>query len=336
MFHFEETTYFWLLLMVPLLGGIYAVARWQTQRQREAFGSWTGLQRLVTDFAPNRRPLKFGLALGAVVLLTVALANPRAGHTVQAAQREGVDIYLVLDVSKSMWAEDVRPSRMERARQLAQKLLYERRGDRIGLILFAGYPYLQMPLTTDYAAARSFIQIASPKLEITQGTAIAEAIDMVAEISRRAEQTAQRAVVIITDGENHEERAPSAAAIAKESGISTYIVGLGTESGAPIPLRNRRGAQFQLDKQGNLVQSKMNVPLMQSIAEEGGGTFYKANEKPDLVVARLSRDLDQLEKTRFEQQEFDVYETYFQVFVGLALLLLVLEFLLRDRKGRWF
>lgn len=334
MFHFENTIYCWGLLLIPLLLGLYWAARWHTQRQRAAFGSQFALDRLVPNNAPYKRPLKFGLALAALALLVIAIANPRAGTTLQSVQQEGIDVFLVLDVSRSMWAEDIRPNRMERARQLAQKLIYERRGDRIGLILFAGYPYLQMPLTTDYAAARSFVQIASPQLDITQGTSVAEAIDMVAEVSRQNEQATQRAVVVITDGENHEDRAPRAAAIAKESGITTYVVGIGTEAGAPIPLRDQRQrTQFQLDKQGQIVQSKMNVALMQSLADEGGGTFYKANAQQDLVVARLSRDLDQLEKTRFEQQEFDTYETYYQYFVVLALGLLVVEFLVRYRKG---
>lgn len=335
MFHFENTTYFWGLLLVPLLLALYGAARWHTQRQRAAFGTRLALERLVPNSAPYKRPLKLGLALLALVLLVIALANPRSGTSTQSVQREGIDVYLVLDVSRSMWAEDVRPNRMERARQLTQKLIYERRGDRVGLILFAGYPYLQMPLTTDYAAARSFVQIASPKLDITQGTSVAEAIDMVAEVSRQGEHEAQRAVVVITDGENHEDRAPRAAALAKESGITTYVVGIGTEAGAPIPLKNtrRHGTQFQLDKQGQIVQSKMNVALMQSLADEGGGTFYKANAQQDLVVARLSRDLDQLEKTRFEQQEFDTYDTYYQYFVMLALGILIVEFLVRYRKG---
>lgn len=334
MFHFENTIYFWGLGLIPLLLALYWAARWHTQRQRAAFGTQFALDRLVPNSAPYKRSLKLGLALAALTMLVIAMANPRAGSTLQSVQREGIDVFLVLDVSRSMWAEDVRPNRMERARQLAQKLIYERRGDRIGLILFAGYPYLQMPLTTDYAAARSFVQIASPQLDITQGTSVAEAIDLVAEISRHNEQASQRAVVVITDGENHEDRAPRAAALAKESGITTYVVGIGTEAGAPIPLRdNSRRTQFQLDKQGQLVQSKMNVSLMQALADEGGGTFYKANAQQDLVVARLSRDLDQLEKTRFEQQEFDTYETYYQYFLVVALGLLVVEFLVRERKG---
>lgn len=336
MFHFENTLYFVLLLALPILGLIYVLARVQTKRQQAQFAQWATLQRLAPKMAPYKRTLKLGLVLAAMVLLVVALANPRLGNTTQSVKREGVDLYLILDVSRSMWAEDISPNRMERARQLAQKLVYERRGDRIGLVIFAGYPYLQMPLTTDYAAARTFIQIASPKLDITQGTAVGDALQMVADLSKQEEQKTQRAAIIITDGENHEDQAPVSAERAKDAGVTTYVVGIGTETGAPIPIRDDRRAQFQLDNQGQIVQSKMNTALMQEIAERGGGQFYKANEQTDLVVARLSRNLDKLETTRFEQQEFDVYDTYFQIFVALAMLLLVVEFLISYRKTDWF
>jgi Ca-activated chloride channel family protein len=335
MFHFENTTYFYLLLLVPVAIGLFVGALWQTRQLRAHFGDLLGLERLAPDISTYKRPFKFGLLLLAFVFLVLAMANPRMGNTTQSVEREGIDVYIALDISRSMWARDVKPDRMERARQFAQKLVNELRGDRVGLIVFAGYPYLQMPLTTDYAAATSFIQIASPKLDVSQGTAIELAINQVLDISAKENQEKQRAIIIITDGENHETQAPQAAQTAKEQGVTTFVVGIGTEAGAPIPLQDSRYAQFQRDEQNNIVQSKMNTPLLQQIAQKGGGKFYKANQKSDLVIARLVKELSKLERSSFEQQEFDVYETYYQYFVAVALLLLILEFTISYRKSKW-
>ncbi len=335
MFHFEQTAYFYLLFLLPIAIALFVGALWQTQQMRAHFGHLLGLERLAPNISKYKRPLKFTLLLLAFTLLVVALANPRMGNTTQSVEREGVDVYIALDISRSMWAQDVKPNRMERARQFAQKLVQELRGDRIGLIVFAGYPYLQMPLTTDYAAATSFIQIASPKLDVSQGTAIESAIDQVVEISAKEGQEKQRAIVVITDGENHEITAPQAAQNAKEKDITTFVIGIGTEAGAPIPVQEGRIAQFQRDQQGNVVQSKMNTPLLKEIAQKGGGTFYKANQKVDLVLARLRQQLSKLERSSFEQQEFDIYETYYQYFVAVALLFLLIEFTISYRKNKW-
>lgn len=335
MFHFENIAYFYLLFLVPVVIGLFVGAIWQTRQMRAHFGHLLGLERLAPAISTYKRPLKFGLLLGAFLLLIVALANPRMGNTTQSVERQGIDVYLALDISRSMWAEDVKPNRMERARQFAQKLVDELRGDRVGLLVFAGHPYLQMPLTTDYAAAISFIQIASPKLDVTQGTAIESAIEQVVNITQKEGQEKQRAIIVITDGENHETNAPQAAQTAKEEGVTTFVVGIGTETGAPIPVKEGRIAQFQRDKQGNVVQSKMNTPLLKEIAQMGGGKFYKANQKVDLVLARIRNELSKLERSSFEQQEFDVYETYYQYFVALALLLLIIEFFISYRKSTW-
>lgn len=336
MFHFENTSYFYLLFLLPVAIGLFVGAIWQTRQMRAHFGHLLGLERLAPHISTYKRPIKFSLLLVAFVVLVIALANPRMGNATQSVEREGIDVYIALDISRSMWAEDVKPNRMERARQFAQKLVNELRGDRIGLIVFAGYPYLQMPLTTDYAAATSFIQIASPRLDVTQGTAIETAIEKVVEISQKEGQEKQRAIIVVTDGENHETNAPQAALNAKDQGVTTFVVGIGTETGAPIPVKEGRFAQFQRDQQGNVVQSKMNTPLLKEIAQKGGGEFYKANQKVDLVLARLSNELSKLERSSFEQQEFDIYETYYQYFVALALLLLLAEFLISYRKSRWW
>lgn len=335
MFHFEQANYFYLLLCIPVLVALFVAITRHNNKLRAHFGALIGLERLAPNISRLKGPLKFGLMMLALAFLVVAMANPRMGNKTQSVKREGVDIFIALDISRSMWAEDIKPNRMERARQFAQKLVKAVRGDRVGLILFAGHPYLQMPLTTDYAAAQLFVQTASPKLDITQGTAIESAIDMVVELGEKEEQKKQRALIVITDGENHELEAVETAKNAKSKGVTTFVVGIGTESGAPIPIKDAGYAQFQLDKAGQIVQSKMNVDLIKRIAISGGGNFYKANSNADLVIAKLVDRISKLEKTSFEQQEFDVYESYFQIFVALALLLLILEFFISYRKSKW-
>lgn len=335
MFHFEQPNYFYLLLCIPVLIALFIAITLHNNKLRAHFGALINLERLAPNISKYKRPLKFSIILLAFALLVVAMANPRMGNKTQAVKRAGVDIFIALDVSRSMWAEDLKPNRMERARQFAQKLITAVRGDRVGLILFAGHPYLQMPLTTDYAAAQLFVQAASPKLDITQGTAIESAIDMVVEIGAKEEQKKQRALVVITDGENHELNAVDAAQTAKTEGVTTFIIGVGTETGAPIPIQHSGRSQFQLDKNGQVVQSKMNTNLIQNIANNGGGKFYSASENADAVIARLKHKLSKLEKTEFEQQDFDVYETYFQIFVALALVLLVIEFFISYQKSKW-
>lgn len=335
MFHFEQPYYFYLFLCIPVLIALFVAITMHNNKLRKHFGALIGLERLAPNISRLKGPLKFGIMMLAIAFLVVAMANPRMGHKTQSVKREGVDIYIALDISRSMWAEDIKPNRMERSRQFAQKLVKAVRGDRVGLILFAGHPYLQMPLTTDYAAAQLFVQTASPKLDITQGTAIESAIDMVVELGEKEEQKKQRALIVITDGENHELDAIQTAKNAKSKGVTTYVIGIGTESGAPIPIKDAAYPQFQLDKSGQIVQSKMNTDLIKKIAVSGGGNFYKANSSADLVIAKLVNKMSKLEKTEFEQHEFDVYESYFQIFVAIALLLLTLEFFVSYRKSKW-
>ena len=188
MLHFEQPLYFYLLLCIPILIALFYAVSVRNNKLRKRFGDLINLKRLASDISRFKSPLKFFLLILAFAILTIALANPRVGHRTQSVKGEGVDVYIALDVSKSMWAEDVLPNRMVRARQFSQKLISAVQGDRVGLILFAGQPFLQMPLTTDYAAAYMFVQSASPDINIAQGTAIERAIDMVVKIGKQYEK----------------------------------------------------------------------------------------------------------------------------------------------------
>ncbi len=335
MLHFEEPLYFYLLLCIPILFALFYVATLHNDKLRKQFGDLINLNRLTSDISRLKRPLKFSLLMMAFTFLTIALANPRVGHRTQSVKGEGADVYIAIDVSKSMWAQDVKPNRMERARQFSQKLIDAIEGDRVGLIFFAGSPFLQMPLTTDYAAARLFVQNASPELNINQGTAIEKAIDRVVELGRKNKKKKQRALIVITDGENHQTDAASAAQIAKAEGVATFVVAVGTEAGAPIPVQKEGRTEFKLDAKGQVVHSKMNADMLRNIATSGGGKFYKIKPDADAVIYDLVKKISGLEKSEFMQKNFDVFETYFQYFVALALLLLFMEFFISYRKSNW-
>lgn len=335
MLHLEQPQYLWLLLGIPIFVVLFILVTKQIQKNRAHFGALLGLERLAPHISTQKRPFKFGLLLLAFLFLVIGLANPRMGNKTQSIKRQGVDVFIAMDISRSMWAQDLKPNRMERARQFAQKLVQALRGDRVGLILFAGQAYLQMPLTVDYAAAEMFVRTASPDLEITQGTAIEEAINLVAELGKDEENKKQRAIVVLTDGENHDPAAVTAANEAKEMGITTFLVGAGTEGGAPIPISNRGRRQFKLDKEGQIVQSKMNTTLLQAIATAGGGSVLDITQ-PDRAIGKLRQQFSKLEKSEFEQQNFDVFETYFQYFIAIAFFILLAEFFVDYRKNKWF
>ncbi len=334
MLHLEQPAYLWLLLGVPVFILLFWLVSRQIAQQRQQFGAMIGLARLAPEVSTTKRPFKFGLLLLGYVFLVLALANPQMGSKTQSIQRQGVDVFIALDISSSMWAEDIKPNRMERARQLAQKIVQSLKGDRIGLILFAGQAYLQMPLTVDYAAAEMFVRTASPDLEITQGTAIEKAIDLVVELGEQDDKPNQRAIVVITDGENHNPAAVTAARDAKEKGITTYLVGAGTTAGAPIPVEEYGRRQYKLDKQGNVVQSKMNLTMLQAIADAGGGQLMDISQ-PDKAISQLRQQFSKLEKSEFENQNFDIYDTYYQYFVVIALFLLLVEFLVGYQRNKW-
>lgn len=331
--HFENPQYFYLLILVPLLTLFFAWVMLRINKQRKLFGAQL-LARLAPDMSAYKRPVKFGLSMLAVIFMVTALANFRMGNKTQTIKREGVDVFIALDVSKSMRAQDIKPDRMERARQFATKLINKLKGDRIGLILFAGQAYLQMPLTIDYSAALLFVSTASPDLEITQGTAIEEAIDLAMKSGQKDEDQKQRALVVITDGENHETLAISQAQKARDAGVSTFVVAVGTEKGAPIPLQMAGYSGFQQDKNGKIVQSQLNKGLLKQIAEAGGGDYYHISDG-DEIITRMQSKMSKLQKEEFEQRSFDTFETYFQYFVAFALFFLMMEFILSYRKNKW-
>jgi len=275
--------------------------------------------------------LKFLLILLAVTFIIIGIADPQIGSKLENIKREGIDLYLVLDVSTSMLAEDIKPNRLERSKLAISTLIDKLQGDRVGIIIFAGNAYKQLPLTTDYSAAKLFLSAVDTKIVPTQGTAIGEAIEL-ATLSF-GETDHNKAIIVITDGENHEDDAIEAATMANELGINVFTIGMGLPEGAPIPLYNKYGVQtgFKKDKKNTTVVTKLNEDMLRQIAAAGGGAYARANNASS-GLKRIFDDINAIDKKEIETRQFTDYEDRFQIFMGLAIFLLIVELLVADRK----
>lgn len=328
---FEHPYFLNLLWAVPVLVVLIAVYGWWRQRALVRVGAASSVQRLLPGWSSMRFIGKNFLFVSAIGLLALAWANPQAGAKKQTAVQKSVDVFIALDISQSMLAEDVAPSRLELAKSFTRKLIKALAGERIGLIFFAGDAYLQMPLSTDYAAADMFITDAGPDLITAQGTALAPAIDLAAK-SFDPEPGGGRAIVLITDGEDHDQDAVDRAAQAYRDGIIVFAVGAGTAAGGPIPMGSSAGNElYKRDENGAIVRTQMNQSLLQNLASSGGGVSYMLTQN-DAAVAAIRREMNRLQKREVEIRSFAEYESYFQWFLLPAFLLLALEPLFRWRK----
>lgn len=335
MFRFENEWYLYALLLVPLLLLLFIISmRWRTKALAN-FGELTLVNRLLPDFSLRRQKAKFTLYALALVSIIIALANPQVGTKMEKVKRRGIDVMIAIDVSKSMLAEDIAPSRLDRAKQMVSKFISTMKDDRVGIIIFAGNAYLQMPLTSDYAAARLFMKTISPDIVPTQGTAIGEAIRLAVE-SYDEEQKKHKALVIISDGENHEDGAIEMAERAVEEGVAIYTLGIGSEKGGSIPnYVNGIKKGYKRDKNGQMVISKLDTRTLQEVAEIANGKFIRIRGAKS-ELGEVLDELSNIEKRDFEDRVFTDYADQFQYFIALALLFLGIEFFLSERKSGWF
>jgi Ca-activated chloride channel family protein len=332
---FAEPDYFYALLLIPLFIIFFVVMRSWRHRAMRRFGESPLVKRLTPDISRSRPVLKFILLILAFAFITIGLANLLVGSKLETVERKGIDIVIAIDVSNSMLAEDIRPSRLLSARQAISRLLDKLNNDRIGIVVFAGNAYTQLPITTDYAAARLFLSTINTDIVPTQGTAIAAAINLATEAFGENEH--EKAIIVITDGEDHEGDAIVAAKQATEKGIRVYTIGMGLPEGAPIPVYDRYGNQngFKKDLNNNTVITRLNEDMLRQIAAAGKGEYVRANNtQAGLDV--IFDEINKLEKTKFESRVFSDYEDRFQYFLAVALLLLLIEFAIFDRRGRRF
>lgn len=335
MFRFEHPEFLWAFAALPILLGFFLTMVQGRKKAVERFGEESLLLRLMPEFSQRKHFVKFGLLMLSLVFFIVAWANPQWGTKKQKVKRESVDVFIALDVSKSMLAQDITPNRMERAKKFVGDLTDALKGNRVGSIIFAGNAYLQMPLTTDYSAAKLFAKSSNTNMAPTQGTAIGEAIQLTMETFGRDDKH-QKALVIITDGESHDDEALKLANEAASDGIVLYTVGVGTAAGAPIPEPGNGIEAYKTDLEGEVVQSKLNEEMLRDLAKEGGGNYYNLQNNDRKIVASLKAKIEQLDKRAFEQRVFEEYDSYFQYFLFLGLVIFIAEFMLDFRKSRWW
>ena len=333
MFRFEHPAYLYALVLLPMLAVLFLLYWQWRKRALSRFAQGSLMPQLMPGASRYKHPVKFLLLLLGLTFLIVSAANPQWGSKRDKVKRKSVDVLIALDISTSMYADDIAPNRLERAKKFAGKLVEKLKGERIGLILFAGSAYLQMPITTDYAAAELFIRSTSPDLAGTQGTALAEAINL-ARRSYSEENQAHKALVLITDGEDHEGEATDAAQQARDEGIIQFTVGVGTEEGSFIPVVINGREDYKRDESGQPVRSKLNEPMLQELAKEGDGAYFHI-ERGDAVADALQKRIDQMEKQELEVRAFSSFNSYFQYFLAGGLLLILVEFVISYRKARW-
>jgi len=278
MLRYEHIEFLNLLFGIPLLiVAIIFYQRWKIKALSK-FGDQNLVSDLMHSFSKTRAQIKNIIIVLVFSLLIIGLANPQVGTKMEEVKREGVDLMIAIDLSNSMMAEDIKPNRLERAKQAISRLIDKLEGDRIGLIVFAGEAYVQLPITTDYSAAKLFLSTVSTNIVPTQGTEIAKAIDLSVQ-SFDMENAQNKAIIIITDGENHDEKAIESAEKANELGIFVHTLGMGLSKGGPIPIYNKYGNStgYRKDQDGNTIVSKLNESLLQQIASSGEGTYVRAN-----------------------------------------------------------
>ena len=331
MFRFEDPSYLWLLLIVPLLT-VIRLAIWRQRRSKlRLFGDPLLLKEMMTGVSAYRPTVKFWLLQAALILLILMLARPQMGSKISHEKRNGIETIIALDISNSMLCQDVAPTRLDKSKLLVENLVDKFTNDKIGLIVFAGDAFVQLPITSDYVSAKMFLQNIDPSLIATQGTDIAHAINLSIN-SFTQQENVGKAIIIITDGEDHEGGAVEAAKAAKKKGINVFILGVGTTAGAPIPDGN---GGYMKDVSGQTVMTALNEQMCREIAQAGSGTYIHVDNTND-AQEKLNNELTKLQKGETESVIYSEYDEQFQAFGILVVLLLIAEVCLLERKNPLF
>ena len=335
MIQYDEKIYFYLLFIIPVVVVLFLLLLVWKKRTQKKFANTELLKRLTPNRSYNKGGIKLVVFILAMALLVIGLVNPKIGTKLETVKREGVDIVFAVDVSKSMLAEDIAPNRLEKAKRLVSEIINQLASDRIGIIAYAGQAYPQLPITTDYGAAKMFLQSMNTDMLTSQGTAIDQAIELATTYYDDAEQT-NRVLFIISDGEDHSEGSTiDAVEDAADEGIIIYTIGVGKEKGAPIPIkRNGILESLKKDSQGETVITKLNESVLVDIANEGDGQYIDGSNT-ETAVEFIKEELLKMDKKEFEAKQFAEYKDQFQWFIGGALLLLFLDIFILDRKTSW-
>jgi len=335
MFKFEHPIYFYAFAAIPVML-LLVIWYFASQRRKlKRMGDHELIRHLTPYSSRRKRVIKVVLFLVAFSSVIIALCNLQTGSKLTEVKREGADIIVCLDVSNSMLAQDLTPNRLTRAKYALEKMIDMLEGDRLGLVIFAGEAYVQLPITTDYNAAKMFLESVGPGMVPVQGTKIANAIEKASE-SFSTDEGKNRAIILITDGENHESAAIEAAEEAAKKDIMINTIGIGSQNGVPIPLIENGGIKgYRKDKDGQTIVTKLNTDLLKTIAGKANGVFVQASQA-DIGLNAVLDKIAELDKSQLESKMYTDYEDQFQWFLGIALVLLFLEFLLSERVSEWF
>jgi Ca-activated chloride channel family protein len=332
MFRFEHIEYLWLLVALVPLSAVFALFIMWRKKALEKFGTSSLVLQLAPNASKNKHILKYGLLFFAFVFIVLGFANPQIGTKTEKVKRQGVDVVIALDVSRSMLADDIKPNRLLRAKNFISNFIDELSNDRLGMIVFAGRAYLQMPLTVDYSAGRMYLKTINTDMVPTQGTAIAEAVDVAMETFVPGNDK-NKALVIISDGEDNEEGAEEAIEEATKLGIKVFTVGVGTDKGGPIPVSvNGVTTDYKRDESNNIVLSKMNEDMLKKLADQGNGKYYRLGTGKE-EVEDILKDLGKISKKEAEEVVFTDFDDQFVVCLLIAFVLLLIEWWISERKG---
>jgi Ca-activated chloride channel homolog len=325
---FGSPSFFWLFFCIPVLIGLFILVHQQKQAALRRFASLHMMRRLTPEGITRRQVVKWVLFLAFVICAVLALVRPRFGVKMEMIERRGVDVIVALDISKSMLAEDIAPNRLERAKFEIARFIDLCKGDRVGLVVFAGESFVQCPLTLDYGAAKMFLNVVTTDWVQVPGTAIADAITQSAE-AFKSQKNKSKVLIILSDGEDQEGNAETAAQKAAEHGIKIYTVGVGSESGVPIPLSSgKANITYKKDNSDNLVMTRLNSMMLEKIAMEGKGKYFHAGTNLDM--ASIYQEIAKMEKNELGTDRMNIFEEQYQWFLMLAILFLLLEFFIPD------
>ncbi len=332
MFRFARPDYFILLLALILPVVLFYYGLIVKKHRLQKLGDKHLMLRLMPAVSHWRPRVKFALSFLAMVLIVFVIAGPQFGSKLETVKRKGIEVIVAIDVSNSMLSEDLKPNRMQRAKQILTRVIDQLDNDKVGLIVFAGDAYVQMPMTTDVASAKMFLSSIDPGMVSVQGTAIGSAIRVSMGLFSGNENVG-RSIVVITDGENHEDDAVAVAKMAHDNGVTVNVIGVGTPQGSPIPVPGTNS--FHKDRQGNVVVTKLNEQMCNEIAQAGGGMYIRA-DNANAAVRALSSELNEMAKAEIESQVYSDYREQFPPFAWIALFLILIELIMMDRKNPLF
>lgn len=328
MFRFEDPAYLYLLISLPLLILIRMYGLRKRKKQLKEFGDILLVKELMPNVSGGRRELKFWLMLAAVALIAIMLARPQMGTKISQDKRQGIEVMIALDISNSMKAEDVAPSRLDKSKMMIENLVDNFTDDKVGLVVFAGDAFIQLPITSDYVSAKMFLQNIDPSLIASQGTNLAEAVGLSSR-SFTKQDNVGRAIIVITDGEDHEGGAVEAAKQANKNGMRVFVLGVGSTKGTPIPDGN---GGYMKDNTGQVVMSALNEEMCKQVAEAGGGAYIHVDNN-NLAQRQLDNEISKLQKGDIMNVVYSEYDEQFQAVGILLIIILIVETIVLESKN---